>query len=275
MTQRIGTAATLRRVASLATVVLAATVLSAGCATATRDEAGSAPAPSPSADPKAALLAAVPDDEDPAFRFSTAEGGEKFNGVVDPAARGVELSVSQKNKDPKFTMAMTFRIIDEALWVRVKLTGIPGLHDRLKLPKRWMTMDRAKLSDASEVPAYEGADPANMAAIIQTAGTVEDRGNGTYGGFVDLTANADVRDNFSSVDVDALGEAAKKVPFTAVVGPDGNLTSLTLEIPAAGKQKAMKLVARYYDFGKAPRISAPTGADVQKAPASAYEMLNG
>ncbi|MFE9954622.1 hypothetical protein [Micromonospora sp. NPDC005299] len=277
MTQRTGTAATFRRVAGLATAVLAATALSAGCGTGdgAAEGAGSTPGASASADPKATLLAAVPDEKDAAFRFSTVSGADKFTGVVDPAAHATELSMSQKNEDPEFTMGMTFRVIDEDLWMRVKLTGIAGLHDMLKLPKRWMALDRTKLDDASEAPVYDGADPANTAAIIRTADTVEDKSNGTYTGFANLADNADVQDAVDGVDVAALGEAAKKVPFTAVVGPDGNLTSLTLEIPAAGKQKATKLVTRYYDFGKAPKLTAPAGDQVQKAPTSAYELLNG
>ncbi|MFG3301999.1 hypothetical protein [Micromonospora chersina] len=277
MTQRTGTAATFRRVAALATAVLAATALSAGCGTGdgASEGAGSTPGASAPADPKATLLAAVPDDKDPAFRFSNLDGADKFTGVVDPAAHAMELGMSQKNDDPEFTMNMTFRVIEEDLWMRVKLTGMPGLHDMLKLPKRWMALDRTKLSDGSEAPVYQGADPANTAAIIRTSDTVEDKGNGTYTGFADLTDNADVQSAFDAVDVSALGDAAKKVPFTAVVGPDGNLTSLTLDVPAAGKQKAMKLVTRYYDFGKAPKLTAPAGDEVQKAPASAYEMLNG
>ena len=274
MTQRFGSVVSLRRTAALATAVLATAVLSAGCGTGDATE-GTGPAPSPSADPKAALLAAVPDEKDPAFRFTTIEGADKFDGVVDPAARGLELSMSEKSKDPEFTMGMTFRVIEEDIWMRVKITGMAGLQDMMKLPKRWMLLDRTKLNDASDVPVYQNADPANMAAVIRTAETVEDRGDGTYAGFADLTANADIRESFTTVDVAALGDAAKKVPFTAVVGPDGNLNSLTLELPAAGKQKAMKVVAKYYDFGKAPKLTAPTGAQVQKAPASAYEMLNG
>ncbi|GAB3333573.1 hypothetical protein RMN56_14890 [Micromonospora halotolerans] len=273
MTQRTGTAATFRRVAALATAVLATTALAAGCGTGA--STGSDPAPSPSADPKAALLAAVPDEKDPAFRFSTLDGTDKVVGVVDPAAHAMDLGMTEKSDDPEFTMAMTFRVIDEDLWMRVKLTGIPGLHDMLKLPKRWMALDRTKLDDETEAPVYQNADPANTAAIIRTADTVTDKGNGTYTGAADLTANADVQSAFDGVDVVALGEAAKKVPFTAVVGPDGNLASLTLDIPAAGKQKAMKLVTRYYDFGKAPKLTAPAGDEVQKAPASAYEVLEG
>ncbi|MFU8853641.1 hypothetical protein ACNAW0_22030 [Micromonospora sp. SL1-18] len=278
MTQRIGTAATIRRVAGIATAVLAATALSAGCGIINGTSAngtGSTPAASPSVDPKAVLLAAVPNEDDPGFRFSTVDGTDKLVGVVDPAAHAMELGLTQKNEDPKFTMNMTFRMIDDQSWLRVKLEGIAGLHEMMKLPKRWMALDRAKLDDPTDAPVYEGTDPGNTAAIIRTADTVEDKGDGTYAGSADLTRGQDVANAVDGVDIAALGEAAKKVPFTAVVGADGNLTSLTLDIPAGGKQKATKLVVRYYDFGKAPKLSAPTGDQVQKAPASAYELLNG
>ncbi|MCW3842740.1 hypothetical protein ONA70_21810 [Micromonospora yasonensis] len=277
MTQRIGTAATIRRVAGIATAVLATAALSAGCGTTNDTSAGgtgSTPAASPSVDPKAVLLAAVPVEEDPGFRFSIVDGTDKVVGVVDPAAHAMELGLSQKNDDPEFTMDLTFRMIDDKSWMRVKLKGISGLHEMLKLPKHWMTLDRTKLDDPTDAPVYEGTDPANTAAIIRTADTVEDKGNGTYTGFADLTNGQDVATAVDGVDVAALGEAARKVPFTAVVGPDGNLTSLTLDIPAGGKQKAITFVVRYFDFGKAPKLSAPSDDEVRKAPTSAYELLN-
>ncbi|PTA43047.1 hypothetical protein [Micromonospora sp. RP3T] len=274
MTQRNGTAATVRRIVLRAAAVLATTALAAGCGAGGTSE-GAGPAPAPSADPKAALLAAVPTTQDPAFRFLLQDGTDKFTGVLNPATEAMDLAMKQQNDDPKFTMDMTFRFIDKDLWMRVKLTGLPGLHEMLKLPKRWMAMDRDRLTDASSIPAYQGADPGNTAAVIRTADTVVDKGDGTYTGLADLTDNADVQSTFENVDLTALGEAGKKVPFTAVVGADGNLASLTLDVPAAGKQKAMKLITRYYDFGKAPKIAAPTGDQVQKAPSAAYEMLNG
>ncbi|MFI7219199.1 hypothetical protein [Micromonospora maritima] len=276
MTQRNGTAATARRFVLRTAAVLATTALAAGCgstgSTGSAPEGGGA-APAPSADPKAALLAAVPTEQDPRFRFSTQDGTDRFTGVVDPAAKGMELGMKQQNDDPKFTMDMTFRVIDKDLWMRVKLTGLPGLHDALKLPKNWMAMDRERLADSENAPAYEGTDPGNTAAIIRTAETVEDKGAGTYTGLADLADNEDVKSTFDGLDLAALGAAGRKVPFTAVVGPDGNLTTFTLDVPAAGKHKAMKLVTKYYDFGKAPELTPPAGA--QKATASAYEMLAG
>ena len=72
-----------------------------------------------------------------------------------------------------------------------------------------------------------------------------------------------------------LGEAGKHVPFTALVGPDHHLTSLVLEIPAAGKNKAYRYVVTYADFDSTPKITAPAGSAATKAPALAYEVLNG
>ncbi|MCM0675016.1 hypothetical protein NCC78_09985 [Micromonospora phytophila] len=273
MTQRTGTAGTIRWVASTAAAVLAATAL-AGCAGTDGAGGSAAPAPSPSVSPKSALLAAVPDEKDPAFRFSGSDLTGKVSGMVDPAAGGMELTVAEKVAELKSTMSLSFRVIGQQAWMRVTFDGKQDINALLKLPKRWMALDNAKIEDPADAPVYEGTDPGNTATIIRTAETVEEKGDGTYVGTVDLTKGQDVATAMEGLDIAALGDAAKQVPFTAVVGADGNLTSLTLDIPAAGKQKASKYVVRYFDFGKAPKLAAPTGSDVQKAPATAYELLN-
>ena len=195
--------------------------------------------------------------------------------MVDPAAKATELTFSQRSTDPAFTMNMSMRVIDDRVWMRVKLTGIDGLHEAMKLPKRWMKLDPSKIKDEADNLVYEGADPGNTGVLIESASTVQDKGAGTYTGFIDLTASDQATQAVDDVDVAALGPAAKQVPFTAVVGADGNLGSLTLKVPAAGKEKARTVVTRYYDFGKAPNLTAPSGDQVQTAPASAYELLNG
>ncbi|KWV31409.1 hypothetical protein [Micromonospora rifamycinica] len=278
MTQRTGTTGSIRRVAATGSALLTATVLLTGCAVPDRSSAGAtppAPSTSPSPDPKTALLAAVPDDDDPRFRFTHSGGADKVSGVVDPAAEATELTFSQRSTDPAFTMTMSMRVIDDRVWMRVKLTGIDGLHEAMKLPKRWMKLDPSKIKDEADNLVYEGADPGNTGVLIESASTVQDKGSGTYTGFIDLTASDQAAQAVDDVDVAALGPAARQVPFTAVVGADGNLGSLTLKVPAAGKAKAHTVVTRYYDFGKAPSLAAPSGDQVQTAPASAYELLNG
>ncbi|MER7459491.1 hypothetical protein [Micromonospora sp. NPDC126480] len=270
MTQRTGTAAPARRAVTGATVLLAATTLLTGCS-----GDGDSPEPSRSPDPKAALLAAVPDEKDPAFLFTGTDVTGTVSGSVDPASKGMELNVVQKDAEAGFTMRMSFRVIDQQSWMKVDFDGAEELSTLLKLPKRWMELDESKLTDPKGVPAYEGADPGNAGVILRTAGGIQQQPDGSYRGTVDLTSGPDIADAVDGVDVAALGDAAKAVPFTAVVGPDGNLTTLTVDIPAAGAQKATKYVVKYSDFGNAPAVTAPSGDDVEAAPASAYELLNG
>ncbi|MFC0007208.1 hypothetical protein [Micromonospora siamensis] len=275
MTYRTGAAGPLRRIVTTATAVLTVTALLAGCGTGDRssDATGSsAPTPSPSADPKAELLAAVPDGQEPRFRYTEQNGPDKLSGVVDPAAKAQELTVTET--DPDFAMVLNLRVIDDRTWMRVKLTGVDGLHEMMKLPKRWMTLDPAKMKD-SEPLAYEGSDPGNTGVFLEHASAVRKKGTGTYTGFLDLTGGPEVTEALKSLDLVASGAAAKKVPFTAVVGADGNLASLSMTVPAAGKRKARKVVVRYFDFGSAPKLTAPAGDQVQAAPASAYELLGG
>jgi hypothetical protein len=273
MTQRIGTAGLLRRVASGATAVLAATTLLAGCSS---DKGGTSATPAKSPDPKADLLASVPDEKDPAFRFSgTDETGSAVSGLVDPAAKGTELTVTEKDAEAGFTMKLSFRVVEERSWMKVDFDGAEELAALLKLPKRWMELDETKIKDPEGVPGYEGADPGNTGVILRAADGVAKQADGSYTGTVDLTGDPAVAEAMEGLDLAALADQAKAIPFTATVGPDGNLAALTLDIPAAGKKKAAKYVVKYYDFGTAPKITAPAGADAQAAPASAYEMLNG
>jgi hypothetical protein len=74
--------------------------------------------------------------------------------------------------------------------------------------------------------------------------------------------------------VAALGPAARRVPFTAVVGGDRKLASLVLNIPAAGAAKAYQYVVTYRDYGAGPRLAAPAADAAQAAPPIVYEMLN-
>ncbi|MDM4720918.1 hypothetical protein QTQ03_15445 [Micromonospora sp. WMMA1363] len=266
MTQRTGAAALARRVATGATAVLAAGTLLTGCT----GKDGESAAPSPSPDPKTTLLAAVPDEKDPAFRFTGIDATGTVTGAVDPAGKGWELV--QKDAKAGFTTTTSRRVIDQRFWMKVDFSDAGELSDLLKLPEGWMEFDQSKLE---EPEVYQGADVGNTAVIIRAADAVRQQADGSYTGTVDLTGGPEVADAVDGVDVAVLADTAKAIPFTAVIGPDGNLASLTLDIPAAGQQKALEYVVKYHDFGTVPGIAAPTGADVEAAPASAYELLNG
>ncbi|MBX7265133.1 hypothetical protein KIF24_03025 [Micromonospora sp. Llam7] len=264
MTQRTGTTATTRRIAATAVALLAATLV-AGC----DDKATPEAAPPP--DPKQELLAAVPDEQDPAFRFTTSDAAGDVSGVVDPANQGMDIDTVTKDKD--FTLEMSFRMVETRTWMRVNFKGAKDIQKLMKLPTKWMELDPTKVEGPDSLPAYEGTDPGNAEAIIQAATEVQTGEPGTYAGAVDLSAVPELADILEGLA--ALDDAAGQLPLTAVVGADGNLTSLTLEIPAAGKQKASEYVVEYFDFGSAPEVVAFTGDTAQQAPAAAYDLLNG
>ncbi|GIJ26307.1 hypothetical protein Vqi01_14690 [Micromonospora qiuiae] len=265
MTQRTGTTATIRRFAA-ATVALLAVALVAGC---DDRDAGPQAAPPPP-DPKQELLAAVPDAEDPAFRFITSDASGDVSGVIDPVNRGMEMEIVGKEKD--FTLEMAFRFVESRTWMKVNFKGKRDIQKLMKLPTTWMELDRTKVKGADEMPTYEGTDPGNTEVIIRAATDVQAGEDGTYTGVIDFSTEPELVEAMEGVA--PLGDATEPVPLTAVVGPDGNLTSLTLAIPAIGKRKASEYVVKYSDYGTAPAVVAFVGDEAKPAPKAAYDMLN-
>ncbi|MEU7845251.1 hypothetical protein AB0B39_30285 [Micromonospora sp. NPDC049114] len=272
MTQATGTAGTIRRTVFTAAAVLASTTLLAGCGSKSEPAAAppSSPSASPSVSPKEALLDAVPDGTEGAFRFSGKDASSTIDGRIDPAAKAFELNMVMP-PDDGIVVKMSFLVIEDQNWVKAKFSGRPGLP---KFPDKWMKLDPTKLTDAASIPTYDGVDQGNAGPLIQAATSVEEKSPGQYAGFIDVS-DTEAAKALEEGEAAALGEAAKKVPFTAVVGADKHLASLTLKMPAAGKAKAYDYVVKYADYGSAPKISAPTGAAATKAPAGAYELLNG
>ncbi|MEV4480922.1 hypothetical protein [Micromonospora coxensis] len=273
MTQRTRTVGLIRRVVTTTAVAVVAAALVAGCEPAASGPAA-APGTSAAPTPKQALLAAVPDGTEGTFRFSGTSATGDVSGLVDPTAKGMELTVASKDAELGFTMRMSFRIVADDLWMKVRFTGAEGLTGLPKLPNRWLKMDRAKLADAESTPVWEGVDVGNAGPLIEAATRVEEQGAGKYAGTIDLTSGEAAK-ALEADEVTALGDAAKAVPFTAEVGADGNLSRLTLQIPAAGKRKAYPYLVEYRDYGTAPKVVAPTGTAAQDAPKAAYDLLAG
>lgn len=273
MTQATGTAGTIRRTVGTVAAVLATTTLLAGCGSNSEPAAApqSRPTASPTADPKQALLDAVPDGTEGTFRFSGKDSSSTLSGRIDPDSKAFEINTTIAPGADGITTKMSFLLIGEEVWMKAKFSGQPGLP---KFPDKWMKLDRTKLTDGEAIPTYDGADQGNAGPLIEAATSVKEQSPGRYAGVIDVSAG-NAAEALDEGEAAALGEAAKRVPFTAVVGADKHLSSLTLKIPAAGKAKAYDYVVTYADYGSAPKISVPTGTATTKAPKMAYEMLNG
>lgn len=269
MTRRTCATPLARRVTVGSATVLAAGVLLTGCGLTSSE-------PSPPPAPKDALLAAVPGEKTPAFRFSGVDGaGRRITGAVDPTGNGMELNIApaeaenEAENEAEFSLAMSFRVVDQRSWLRVHFEDAAELNELLELPRQWMELDQSKLSNPQ---VYDGADIGNAGVIIRAADAVQQQADGAYTGTVDLTAGPEIAEAVAEVDVAALGEQATSIPFTAVVGSDGHLDTLTMELPAVDEQPATEFLVRYYDYGNAPAVASPTG-DVTPAPDAAYEIL--
>lgn len=273
MTQATGSAGTIRRAVGTVAAMLAATTLLGGCGPKSEPAAapGTSSAASPTSSPKDVLLDAVPDGTEGAFRFSGKDASSNLTGQIDPESKAFEINTAMPPDSDGITTKISFLVIGDKIWMKAKFTGHPGLP---KFPNKWMALDKSKLTDSGSVPSFDGADQGNAGPLIEAATAVEEQGSGTYVGFIDVSSGEAAK-ALEDGEAAALGEAAKQVPFTAVVGPDQHLTSLTLKMPAAGKRKAYDYVVTYADYGSTPKITVPTGSQVTKAPAMAYEMLNG
>jgi len=272
MTQATSSAGAIRRTAGTVAAMLAATALLGGCGLTSDPAAtpGGGPAASPTSSPKEKLLDAVPDGSEGPFRFTGKDASSDLSGRIDPESKAFEINTAVAPDKDGITAKMSFLVVEEKLWMKAKFSGQPGLP---KFPDKWMALDRSKLTDGNGVPAYDGADQGNAGPLLEAATEVTEQGTGEYAGFIDVTSG-NAAEALEDGEAAALGEAGKRVPFTAVVGPDGHLTSLVLEIPAAGKRKAYRYTIAYTGFGSTPKITAPTGAAATKAPALAYELLN-
>ena len=241
MTQATGGTGTIRRAVGAVAVAVAASALLGGCGLA--DDPAAAPGTTPTTSPKEALLASVPQGTEGAFRFTGTDASSALSGRVDPESKAFEMITMMPADKDGVTTKLSFLVIDDELWLKAKFSGRPGLP---KFPDKWMKLDRSKLTDGSSAPSYDGADLGNAGPLIQAATSVEEQGPGRYTGVIDVTGGEAAK-ALEDGEAAALGEAGKRVPFTAVVGPDKHLASLTLKMPASGERKAYDYVVTYAD----------------------------
>jgi hypothetical protein len=262
------------QLAGLAAILTLSTTAGCGALSDVSDDTPSA-APTSTAplDPQIVLVDAVPGDDDGAYHFDVKGAETPTSGVLDAAHKAVEIKVVQKETDVPFTLTMTTRMIGDRTWVKMAFTpaSVPGLP---KVPKSWQLLDAAKVKDKSIV-GYDGStDPGYAQLLVQKASGIKQSSPGHFTGTTDLTQSTEA-EIVDQKTLKALGAKAKKVPFTAVVDAQGNLTSLIAKIPAAGQAKAKTYAVTYSGFGQTATPAAPAAGEQQKAASVIYEMMEG
>jgi hypothetical protein len=257
-----------RLVAAALLAVLALT----GCRPADESGVAGSDTSSAAADPRAVLVAAVPDRGTETYRLKV-EGDVPLTGIVDPAAKKIQLATSFREPGAGFTMNMSFLVAEARSWVKISFTDAEGVSGLPRLPKTWMLLDPDKV-DAADAPLrYEGADPAATRPLVDAIVDVAPDGPGAYRGTVDVTV---VAGDVVEPDVlKTMGDKAKAVPFEAKLDGEGRLTSLVLDLAAAGATSAGRYAVTFSDYGRAPHLADPSDKQSKPAPPVVYEMLAG
>ena len=172
-----------RRLIAAGLSLAAALALSAtGCATGDSGDAIFL-APSPTADPKVKLSSASSKLEGTSYRMKMTIGSEgTLTSTVDPAAKACAMTMSMKAED--FAMKIDARVIDADIFMKMDLgIDLPGLN-----AAKWMHVDAARMPAGNALGLEKGElDPSNAEDFLKLADGVEEVGDGTFKGTLNLT----------------------------------------------------------------------------------------
>ncbi|MFI7607151.1 hypothetical protein ACIBTV_18685 [Micromonospora sp. NPDC049366] len=228
-------------------------------------------------DAKQALLASTTAIREGNFRFTMSGAGSRAEGQVHEPSQSASMRVAVGDASSDLSMTLDVIHYRPDSWVKVELGGkaagsVPGL-DRLNLGK-YQHLDQTRIKGNRNLGFdFEKLDPAGSEVLTQSVTEVRRTGDGAYAGTIDLSKAAQAGSMDASV-ITALGQQAQSVPFTAKVDPQGRLSELVVQIPAAGQSKAQEVRVTYSDYGTASAAQKPPASEVVEAPAELYNLFN-
>ncbi|GAA2631213.1 hypothetical protein GCM10010399_74140 [Dactylosporangium fulvum] len=199
------------------------------------------------------------------FKVTMAEGA--YEGSNDPAA-GVSTGKLTAEVEPGTKMSIDVQITPAAYYVKISGLPLPGFDG-----KKWLKIDPSKVKSMSNLGIGDPKDPVDLKDLPGVIATAETTDGKLIKGTLDFT-----KTTWGTIDdeaVKALGDKAKAVPFEATVDDKGNLATLKVSVPAYGDTKAGDVTATFSDFGAPVTVTTPAASEVEDAPASTYDLLNG
>ncbi|MEV4118223.1 hypothetical protein [Micromonospora sp. NPDC049645] len=261
----------------------------AACASGT-GTTGSTPSPTVSAsgtaspsgapvagDAKQALLDSTKEISNGNFRFTLAGAGSTVDGLVHQPSQSAAMKISIGGPSADLAMKLDVIHYKPDSWVKLELSGptansLPAIK-QLNLGK-YQHLDQARIKGNRNLGFdFEKVDPAGSAVLTEGITEVRSTGTGAYAGTIDVTKAAEAG-SLNAATIAALGTQAKTVPFTAKVDPQGRLSELVLQLPAAGQTTAQEIRMTYSDYGAATAAQKPPANQVVEAPAELYSLFN-
>ncbi|MEV4494816.1 hypothetical protein C7C45_05705 [Micromonospora arborensis] len=243
-------------------------------ASGTASPSGGAPV---AGDAKQALLDSTKEISSGNFRFTLAGAGSTAEGQVHQPSQSAAMKVAIGGPSSDLTMKLDLIHYKPDSWVKLELTGpaaknLPAIK-QLNLGK-YQHLDQTRIKGNRSLGFdFEKVDPAGSAVLTQGITEVRSTGTGAYAGTIDVTKAAEAG-SLNAATIAALGTQAKTVPFTAKVDPQGRLSELVLQLPAAGQTAAQEIRMTYSDYGAATAAQKPPADQVVEAPAELYSLFN-
>ncbi|MCW3815372.1 hypothetical protein ONA91_12995 [Micromonospora sp. DR5-3] len=228
-------------------------------------------------DAKQALLNSTNAIRDGNFRFSMSGAGSTAEGQVHEPSQSAEMRMTIGDQSSDLMMKLDLIHYKPDSWVKLELGGkaagsVPGVQ-KLNLGK-YQHLDQTRIKGNRALGFdFDKLDPAGSAVLTQGITEVRQTGEGTYAGTVDVSKAAEAGSLDPAV-ITALGAQAKSVPFTAKVDPQGRLSELVLQVPAAGQSAAQDIRITYTDYGNASAAQKPPADQVVEAPPEFYNLFD-
>ncbi|MEV0805081.1 hypothetical protein [Micromonospora sp. NPDC050200] len=249
----------------------------AASGSATPAASGSAIAPSGDADAKQALLNSTNEIRNGNFRFTMSGAGSTAEGQVHEPSQSAEMRVLIGDASSDLSMKLDLIHAKPDSWVKLELGGrsagtIPGAQ-KLNLGK-YQHLDQTRIKGNKALGFdFDKIDPAGSEVLTQGITEVRQTGEGAYAGTLDVSKAAEAGSVDQSV-ITALGQQARSVPFTAKLDPQGRLSEMVIQIPAAGQNAAQDIKVTYTDYGNATAAQKPPADQVVEAPQEFYNLFN-
>ncbi|MFC4148343.1 hypothetical protein ACFO0M_18990 [Micromonospora mangrovi] len=226
---------------------------------------------------KQALLDSTNEIKNGNFRFTMSGVGSSAEGQVHEPSQSAEMKMTIGDQSSDLMLKLDVIHFKPDSWVKLEVGGktassVPAIQ-KINTGK-YQHLDQTRIKGNRALGFdFDTFDPSGSAVITQGITEVRKTGDGTYAGTVDVSKAAQA----GSVDptlITALGAQAQTVPFTAKVDPQGRLSELVLQVPAAGQNAAQEIKMTYSDYGAATAAQKPPADQVVEAPPELYNLFN-
>ncbi|GIF73720.1 hypothetical protein [Asanoa siamensis] len=255
------------RTPKLAALSAVALIALAGCGQATEAGGGSPAAATTSApaDPATRIDAAARKMDQSSFKFTIDAAGMKAEGVQHAPSKSMQLKMTAAAEGQEFTVDLV-SIGEKDMYMKIDLGIDPGddpvMQGFAEGLGGWQHVSKEQAESEFGSLARAGAQAMGASMVKGMTGLKETAPN-TFTGTVDLTVNSDL-DVTDEETLKALGDKAKSIPITVTLDGEERLSSLVMEIPAAGKAKAQKATITFSDFDKVEQPKAPPADQIKK-----------